>query len=226
LTAPVAADLRVELTYPETAAFWNMMRFVHAGARQREGGASAEHPENRQPSIIALRYEERTSEPVGRQQADISAFALLTTVYSDSILLDFTNWNSDTGALIVAPADNVRSDGIHRQVSERNKAIQIIEQMGNENVYPNATHIAGSRGLGFSLTTRYDDPLNGDFLPYTSEEAYYLVMALVSEAGDYGIEASRVTLCGSPLLRTGYEQLANFDHSLSDWAALTDDLCG
>ena len=39
LHAPFAvAELRRELSHPETAAFWNVMRFVHAGARQREGG--------------------------------------------------------------------------------------------------------------------------------------------------------------------------------------------
>jgi hypothetical protein len=203
-TAPFAHQLRRELTHPESAAFWNVMRFVHAGARQREGGASPDYPGNGQPPLIALRYLERTPQPVGRPRHDISAFALLTTVYSDSILLDFTNWNGET--LIVIPSDPSRPDGIHRLISERNKAIRVIEQMGNETIYPNATHISGSRGLGLHLTTRYDDPINGDFLPYTTEEAHALVMALITEAEDYGIEASRDTLCHSPMLTSAYER--------------------
>jgi hypothetical protein len=206
LTAPFTADLRVELTQPETAAFWNVMRFLHAGVRQREGGASPEYPDNAQPSVFAIQYELRSPAPVGRKVEEVSAFSLLTTVYSDSILLDFTNWDLNTTSLIHPPTDDVRSDGIHRQVSERNKAILVIEQMGNENVYPNATHISGSRGLGLNLTTQYDDPEKGDFLPYTPWEAQALVRALVSEMRDYQIEASRVTLCNSPLLKRGYEQ--------------------
>ena len=101
------------------------------------------------------------------------------------------------------PLDGSRSDGIHRRLSERNKAILVIEQMGDERAYPHATHVAGSLGLGLRLVTQYDDPA-GDFLPYTPEEAYFLARALSVEARDYGIEASRVTLCGSPLLRAGY----------------------
>jgi hypothetical protein len=227
--APFAADLRLELHHPETAAFWNVMRFVHAGARQREGGSSPEHPENGQPLLMALRYDERTPQPVGRQTSEISAFALLTTVYSDSLLLDFTNWNFNTAQLILVPSDESRSDGLHRQVSERNKAIQVMEQMGSEASYPNATHIAGSRGLGLNLTTQYDDPLAGDFLPYTAAESQALVSALVVEARDYGLEASRISLCHSPLLKRGYEayvsqaQLEN--QNLPDWIALVGDLC-
>jgi hypothetical protein len=208
LNAPFAADLRRELTQPERAAFWNVMRFVHAGARQREGGAAPDTPQNGQPSLFALRYAERTSQPVGRPTHEISAFALITTVYSDSLLLDFTNWNTDSGALIVQPVDTTRSDGIHRLVSERNKAIFVIEQMGSEVNYPNATHVSGSRGLDVHLTTRYTDPVGGDFLPYTGSEAAALVQALVMEARDYQINASRVTLCNSPLLRAGYEEHA------------------
>ena len=123
------------------------MRFVHAGARQREGGASPDFPGNGQPAIFALRYGERSPEPGGRAVADVSAFALLTTVYSDSILLDFTNWDANRAALIVTPGDMSRSDGIDRQVSERNKAIYVIEHLGSEAIYPNATHVSGSRGL-------------------------------------------------------------------------------
>ncbi len=134
--APFAAELRRELTQPETAAFWNVMRFVHAGARQREGGASPDFPGNGQPAIFALRYGERSPEPGGRAVADVSAFALLTTVYSDSILLDFTNWDANRAALIVTPSDTTRSDGIDRQVSERNKAIYVIEHLGSEAIYP------------------------------------------------------------------------------------------
>ncbi len=224
---PFAADLRRELTQPESAAFWNVMRFVHAGARQREGGASPDSPENGQPAIFALRYDIRTPQPVGRSIGDISAFALLTTVYSDSILLDFTNWDANQQALIVTPTDADRPDQIHRQVSERNKAIFVIEQLGNELDYANATHISGSRGLGLNLVTQYADPSHGDFLPYTEWEAYILTLALVAEARDYQIEASRVTLCNSPLLQAGYE--AYHDHaadSVVAWSELVDSLCG
>ncbi len=223
--ASFGRQLRVELTQPETAAFWNVMRYLYAAARQREGGASPEHPENGQPAVIALRYEERTPQPVGRSTAEVSAFALLTTVYSDSILLDFTNWDVSNNTLIHMPADTARSDGLHRQISERNKAIRVIEQMGNELTYSNATHIAGSRGLGFNLITQYEDAENGDFLPYTAYESRALVMALVSEARDYGIVDSQMTLCNSPLLRTGYEITAENDEVFA-WDTLVGDLCG
>lgn len=227
--APFAADLRIELTHPETAAFWNVMRFLHAAARQREGGASPEYPGNGQLPLFALQYELRSPSPVGRKENEVSAFALLTTVYSDSLLLDFTNWDANTQTLIHVPVDASRSDGIHRQVSERNKAILVIEQMGNENNYTNATHIAGSRGLGLNLTTQYDDPVNGDFLPYTPWEAHALVMALVAEVEEYGIEDSRHTLCNSPLLRRGYEVYIGQPQiqikEYSTWEAIESNLC-
>ncbi len=178
---------------------------------------------------MALRYATRTSQPVGRKQAEVSAFSMLTTVYSDSILLDFTNWDASRNALLVAPTDGNRSDGINRQVSERNKAIEVIEQMGDEAAYPNATHVAGSRGLGFHLTTQYADPVNGDFLPYTPYEAYALVSVLSMEARDYGVDASRVTLCNSPLLKLGYETYAKEQDAQGDpaaaWTAEVGDLC-
>ena len=180
--------------------------------------------------MIALRYSLRTPEPIGRKPQDISAFALLTTVYSDSILLDFTNWDFSKNSLIVVPGDESRSDGLNRMVSERNKAVLVIEQMGSETEFPNATHISGSRGLGFNLTTQYDISLNGDFLPYTHQEAQALVMALVVEARDYQLLASRMTLCNAPLLKAGYEDdagspLENRTQALS-WSALVGDICG
>lgn len=202
LHAPFAQRLRLELSHPETAAFWNVMRFVHAGARQREGGGSAERPGDNQPAIMALRYSERSDKPNGRSREDISAFSLITTVYSDSILLDFTNWNNADSALIVSPLDPSRSDGIHRRLSERNKAIRVIEQMGDERKYSHATHVGGSLGLGLNLATQYDDP-QGDFLPYTPEEAYYIAHALLLEASEYDIQEAADTICNSPLLLAG-----------------------
>ena len=202
LQAPFAERLRRELSHPETAAFWNVMRFVHAGARQREGGGSEERPGDNQPAIMALRYPDRSAEPNGRRREAISAFSLLTTVYSDSILLDFTNWNNADGALIVSPLDSSRSDGIHRRLSERNKAIRVIEQMGDERIFLHATHVGGSLGLGLDLVTQYDDA-QGDFLPYTPEEAYYLARALVKEAAEFNIREAAETLCESPLLLAG-----------------------
>jgi hypothetical protein len=174
---------------------------------------------------MALQYNLRTSQPVGRSIRDISAFALLTTVYSDSILLDFINWNAGTQSLIVIPVDTARSDATHRQVSERNKAIFVIEQLGSEITYPNATHVSGSRGLGFHLRTQYDDPANGDFLPYTPEEAYMLVLALAAETQDYGVEDSHRTLCDSPLLKAGYD--AAIDQSIGSipWNTRVEGLC-
>lgn len=225
LNAPFARQLRIELTYPETASFWNTMRYIHAAARQREGGASETYPENGQPPLIALRYDERTEMPHGRLTSDISAFAILTTVYSDSILLDFTNWNTQQNTLVVTPTDINRSDSLHRMVSERNKAILVIEHMGDENVYPNATHITGSRGLGFHLNNQYDFPETGDFLPYTLEESYALVMALTIEARDYQLEASRITLCNSPLLRRGYEAYTITTNSDATWSEIASGLC-
>jgi hypothetical protein len=229
LTAPFARQLRVELQQPETAAFWNVLRFLHAGARQREGGASPDHPENGQPAILALQYEKRTAMPVGRATKDISAFAIITTVYSDSLLLDFTNWDSNRNQLIQTPNDNNRSDGLNRSISERDKAIRVVEQLGSENLYSNATHISGSRGLGFNLVNQYDDPVNGDFLPYTLEEAHALVMALLVETRDYATHDSQQTLCGSPLLKQGYEAYtakAIIDnHPATDWITLTAGIC-
>ena len=203
LHAPFAHELRRELSHPETAAFWNVMRFVHAGARQREGGGSQERPGDNQPAIMALRYSERSASPQGRSLQDISAFALLTTVYSDSILLDFTNWNASDETLIVYPLDESRSDGVHRRISERNKAIRVVEQIGDENLYHHATHVAGSLGLGFQLSTQYDQP-DGDYLPYTAEEAFFLTRALTEEALEYGVEESREILCNAPQLEIGY----------------------
>ena len=180
------------------------MRFVTAGARQCEGGGSEQRPGDNQPPIMALRYVERSPNPMGRAQEDISAFSLITTVYSDSILLDFTNWNAANDTLIVQPIDNSRSDGIHRRLSERNKAIRVVEHLGDERVYPNAMHIGGSRGLGLTLVSQFDNP-QGDFLPYTPEEAFFLIRALSMEALDFGIDESAGTLCNAPLLRAGYE---------------------
>ncbi|MEL6268582.1 MAG: hypothetical protein AAFV33_16440 [Chloroflexota bacterium] len=205
-SSPYADLVRSDLMHMERAALWNVMRYVHAGARQREGGGSERYPGNNQPALFALRYDERSPEPMGRSTNDISAFSLLTTVYSDSILPDFTNWNPASLSLIVEPIDSSRSDRVHRLVSERNKAITVIEQMGSEVTFPNATHVAGSRGLGFELVTKYDDRESGDFLPYTSEEAAFLVNALSIEAGVYSIEESGRVLCNSPLLRRGYEE--------------------
>lgn len=221
LYAPFANALRKELTHPELASFWNVMRFVHAAARQREGGGSAQRPGDNQPPIMALRYHERSSMPVGRKTEDVSAFSIITTVYSDSILLDFTNWNNSTQSLIVAPEDDIRSDGIHRQLSERNKAILVVEHMGSETVYPNATHVSGSRGLGFNLSTQYENTAS-DFLPYTLEEAYFLISALATEYKDYGIESSRYSLCHSPLLRIGYDKYIAH-HAISDTVAINYD---
>ena len=179
------------------------MRFLHAGARQREGGGSAERPGDNQPAIIALKYTERSARPQGRSRADISAFALMTTVYSDSILLDFTNWNASDETLIVHPLDESRTDGVHRRISERNKAIRVVEQMGDENLYHHAAYVAGSLGLGLRLKTQYEQP-EGDYLPYTAEEAIFLTNALFQEALEYGVEESREILCNAPQLKIGY----------------------
>jgi hypothetical protein len=229
LNSTFAADLRRELQLPETAAFWNVVRFLYAAARQREGGGSPLHPENGQPAIMALQYQLRTPFPVGRKTDEVSAFALLTTVYADSILLDFTNWDIEKGALIVFPVNESRSDNIHRLVSERNKAIRVVEQMGSEVDYPNATHVAGSRGLGFNLATQLDDPAHGDFLPYTPEEALALVMALVVEARDYAVESSQFTFCNSPLLKAAYEHAHQAaepgDKKPVSWTILAGSLC-
>ena len=181
------------------------MRFLHAGARQREGGGAPERPGDNQPAIMALRYNERSPAPRGRAQRDISAFALITTVYSDSILLDFTNWNPADETLIVHPVDGSRTDGIHRRLSERNKAIRVVEHLGDENLIPNATHIVGSRGLGLELVSQYDEA-TADYLPYTPEEAFFLIQALLTEAVEYNIAESAMTYCQAVQLRRGYEQ--------------------
>jgi hypothetical protein len=225
-TAPFARDLRVELVNPETAAFWNVMRFVWAGARQREGGGTPDTPGNGQPPLFALRYDLRSPLLNGRAVKDISAFALLTTVYSDSILLDFTNWSGESNTLIVNPLDPNRPDGTHRMVSERNKAIFVIEQMGDETLYANATHITGSRGLGLSFTPAYAGQAGADFLPYTVEEVQFLTSALVTETRDYQLGASQQTLCNSPLLKSSYDHYSSAqEHITVTWDALVGDLC-
>ena len=224
LHAPFAVDLRLELSHPEKAAFWNVMRFVHAGARQREGGGSEQRPGDNQPPIMALRYAERSPSPVGRAPEDISAFSLITTVYSDSILLDFTNWNAANDTLIVQPIDNSRSDGIHRRLSERNKAIRVVEHLGDESFYPNAMHIGGSRGLGFALVSQYDNP-RGDFLAYIPEEAFFLIRALSMEASDFGIDESADTLCNAPLLQAAYENYEDSVAGTRSFAELAELIC-
>ncbi len=224
LHAPFAEDLRLQLSHPEKAAFWNVMRFVHAGARQREGGGSAERPGDNQPAIMALRYSERSDTPQGRNREDISAFSLITTVYSDSILLDFSNWNAADQSLIVQPLDDSRSDGIHRQLSERNKAIRVVEHMGDENKYYNARHVAGSLGLGLQLVTKFDDPA-GDFLPYTPEEASFLMRALATEAIDFGIEESAETFCRTPLLRRSYQKFSAQNEMATNYEAWSGIIC-
>ena len=204
LHAPFTDELRRELSHPETAAFWNVMRFLHAGARQREGGGSTDRPGDNQPAIMALRYNERSASPQGRSRQDISAFALMTTVYSDSILLDFTNWNATDERLIVYPLDESRSDGVHRRISERNKAIRVVEQIGDENLYHHAAHVSGSLGLGLRLETQYEHPA-GDYLPYTAEEAFYLTSALIEEGLEHGVEESKEILCNAPQLEVGFK---------------------
>ena len=201
------------------------MRFVHAAARQREGGGSEQRPGDNQPAIMALRYSERSPVPMGRARHDISAFSLITTVYSDSILLDFSNWNAANNTLIVQVVDHSRSDGIHRRLSERNKAIYVVEHMGDEIAYPNATHITGSRGLGFSLVSLFDSS-EGDFLPYTPEEAFFLISALSMEALDYDIDESADTLCKAPLLRTAYENYSYSVAGTKPFQELNDLICG
>ncbi len=221
LHAPFAGEMRRELSHPETAAFWNVMRFVQAGARQREGGGSDERRGDNQPAIMALRYADRSEVPNGRSREDISAFSLMTTVYSDSILLDFSNWNNEAYTLIVSPLDASRSDGIHRRLSERNKAIRVIEQMGDEKDYSHATHVSGSLGLGLQLVTQYNDP-RGDFLPYTPEEAYFLARALVLEATEFDAREAAETLCHSPLLLAGFNL---YRHENDDVRSQVDLVC-
>lgn len=224
LNAEFAEELRRELSHPESAAFWNVMRFVHAGARQREGGGSAERPGDTQPAIIALRYSERSALPQGRKPSDISAFALITTVYSDSILLDFTNWSPVAEELIVEPIDASRADGIHRRLSERNKAIHVVELMGHENDYSHAAHISGSHGLGLQLVSKYADS-QGDFLPYTPEEAYFLVRAQALESIEFQILDSAHTLCQPPPLLTGYEHYVRQETSENKTDVAVETVC-
>ena len=194
---------------------------------EKAAAGSAERPGDNQPAIMALRtmYADRSEKPNGRSRDDISAFSLMTTVYSDSILLDFTNWNNEEGALIVPPLDPSRSDGIHRRMSERNKAIRVIEQMGDERVYSHATHVSGSLGLGFNLVTQYDD-LQGDFLPYTPEEAYFLVRALLQEATEFQIQEAIETLCESPLLQAGFGAYLEQSTANSNSNPEIDSVCG
>jgi hypothetical protein len=75
------------------------------------------------------------------------------------------------------------------------------------------------------MRSRLSIPIQqGDFLPYTSDETYALVMALITEAREHQIEASRFTLCHSPLLKSGYEAYASQTNAPA-WNELVSDLC-
>ncbi len=151
----------------------NVLRFVYAGARQREGldytggmrnyrelvNSSAEFPEG----------------VPGRPYQDVSALSLVAHVFSGAVTVDeFMDSN------------------------QRNKAILTVERLREG--HPDNFRIVTHSGLGVeNLVTAYDvadspealDQLSVgqggyDFLPYNQEEATSLVEALVQEAATGG----------------------------------------
>jgi hypothetical protein len=152
-----------------TSQFWNTMRFVWAGAAQREGQVLPTGDYN-YFELINFSADTPYGHP-GRPIQDVSAFSLFTTVFS--------------GSVTVAPSIS--------EFSDRNKAIWNIERLGQ--FHPENSRIVGEMGLQASpLTTAYDiaaspedlEALRGgidyDFLPYSREDAVRLVENIVAEA--------------------------------------------
>ncbi|MBE2192544.1 MAG: hypothetical protein IAE83_00025 [Anaerolinea sp.] len=194
-----------ELSDIEKSQFWNTMRFVWAGARHREGA----YKDVRQEELkerVAIDYTQLLGRytgqpdipPSGRPTGEISAFALMTTVYTDSILVSEVTGYGEEGYI----GQKSRSaESWSYFVNERNKAIRNVERMINaEGQYRLL------RPLRVELKTQYDQP-NGDFLPYSREEISKLVDALLFEANQAqeGISEQAVDiLTRSDLLKQGY----------------------
>jgi len=152
---------------------------------------------------VAIDYNKIAPAPSGRPKSQVSAFSLLTTIYSDDITV-----SSFAGAKYDAKTNTATAAGASNK-TERNKAIRAVELLDSRN-------IEGSyriqQPLGIKLTTQYAVDTSkvaagpsGDFLPYNAEEAVSLVEALQDES-QKGDRDSLKTLCCSNLLQDGYKQ--------------------
>lgn len=169
-------SIRIEefLTYlldAEISAELNVLRYVHAAARHREGltpdGSELESG-HAIDYLLRLTYGDG---PIGRSLTDISAFGILMAVYTDYITPDLGI--ESTYTYIDIGQENR---------AERNKAINVIELMGPQAA--EVSRVTGERGLNIGeLITQYN-PKDGiyDFLPYSREEVRVLIAALACEA--------------------------------------------
>lgn len=147
--------------------FWNTMRFVHAGAVQREGLYSYKGHVDYSSSHLPGDLE-------GRPVYDVSVFSIVATVYSGDI--QTAHWITNPAAV------------------DRNKAIWAVERLGED--HPENFRIVEGEGLEEApLVTAYDvarspeQLISGefvagqdyDFLPYSSEDARLLIETLVVE---------------------------------------------
>ncbi len=196
------ALLRDELLNVEQSQFWNVMRFVWAAARQREG-AYIDNRSVDEQAKQAIDYNQILDiRPGGRPQQDVSAFSLMTTVYTDAITVsDVTGF----GQTYVA-RNNRNMDDWKNFVNERNKAIRNVELLGQTSA-EGQYRIQQALAIG-PLSNQYDDPVTGDFLPYSREEIEDLVSGLLFEINNrddpWVADEARQTLRNASLLQQGY----------------------
>jgi len=207
LAASASSDVLIllqnELMEVDQSQFWNTLRFVWAAARHREGA----YPDNRsyqEKERYAIDYSQLLGTPPGgRPPGDISAFALMTTVYTDAITVSAVTGYDTT----YTGRDNRSIQDWRRFVSERNKAIRNVELLSSTNV-EGLYRIQQGLAIG-PFKTQYEDPTDGDFLPYSREEVEKLVQALLferenSEDAWVSNEAKQI-LDTSQLLQEGYQ---------------------
>ncbi len=211
---PIAYDdtdvlLRNELSDAVQSQFWNVLRFVWAGARQREGIYPDQRTEDEKQST-AIDYRQLMGKaPRGRSQMQVSAFSLISTIYTDTITVtEVTGYGK---RYIARDARTIETWKAF--VSERNKAIRNIELLGNKSA-EGSYRIQQGLGVG-PLKTQYEFPIQYDFLPYSQEEVLSLINALryeitFSEDQWVSAEASRI-LESALLLKQGYQYFVGKD---------------
>jgi len=203
----------------EPSQFWNTLRFLWAAARHREGA----YPDSRpapESARRAIDYRQLVGKPPsGRPQSEVSAFALITTVYTDAITVpEVTGY----GQAYRARA-NRDLEAWKRFISERNKAIRDVELLGNASL-EGRYRIQQALAIG-PLVTQYASAANADFLPYSREEVDDLVHALLAESNNrddpWVAEQALQLLDDSPLLHDGYRYY--FGKALKIVAVQVDD---
>jgi hypothetical protein len=153
---------------------------------------------------LAIDYSQLVGKPPGgRPQKDISAFALMTTVYTDTITVpEVTGY----GQRYLA-RDNRSIADWRYFVSERNKAIRNVELLGSASA-EGQYRIQQALRIG-PLITQYENPSRADFLPYASEEVDDLVNALLFEANNrddqWVADEAFQLLTNATLLQQGYQ---------------------